>query len=128
MNMFLRAQPEPNPELYMIYPMAKAVLQATKAIREYAINNEWVDEDVGFFVTGASKRGQLTWQVGVANRPDIYPPILGIMPMVPIVPQLPRDMHRMWRSYGGFTFAMHDFVEIGLIDIILSIHLSGKKR
>ena len=40
------------------------------------------------------------------------------MPMVPIVPLLPRDMHRMYRSYGGFTFAMKDFINIGLIDII----------
>ena len=118
LNMFLRAKPEPNPELYLIYPMAKATLQATKAIREYAISKDMVDEDVGFLIVGASKRGQLTWQVGVADRPDLYPPILGIMPCVPIVPALPRDMHRMWRSYGGFTFAMHDFINIGLIDIL----------
>lgn len=38
--------------------------------------------------------------------------------MVPIVPVLPRDMHRQWRSYGGFTFAMKDFIDIGLIDVL----------
>ena len=54
--------------------------------------------------------------VSVTDRPDLYPPILGTMPLVPIFPDMARDMHRMWRSYGRFTFAMHWFINIGLID------------
>ena len=100
----------------MIFSMAKAVLQATKAIKEFGVQNDIVDEDVGFVIIGASKRGQLTWMVSVTDRPDLYPPVLGTMPMVPILPDMQRDMHRMWRSYGGFTFAMRDFIGIGLVD------------
>ena len=75
-----------------------------------------VDEGVGFVVIGASKRGQLTWMVSVADRPDLFPPILATLPSVPIFPSMVKDMHRMWQSYGGFTFAMRDFINIGLID------------
>ena len=58
MKMFLMGPEEvADPENYLIYPMAKAVLQTTKAAREFGIQKELVDEDVGFIVLGASKRG-----------------------------------------------------------------------
>jgi PhoPQ-activated pathogenicity-related protein len=47
----------------------------------------------------------------------MYPPIVGIIPLVPIVPAMQRDTHRMWRSYAGYSFAMHNFIDIGLIEI-----------
>ena len=117
MNMFLRS-PDKDPELYLIFPMAKAVLLATNSIKEFVTMHNYTDPDVGFTVVGASKRGQHTWQVGVADRPDLYARIDAIMPMVPIVPVLPRDMHRAWRDYGGFTWAMTPFIEVGLIGLI----------
>ena len=76
-----------------------------------------VDAGSGFVVTGASKRGWHTWMVGVADRPDLFPPILGIIPLVPIIPSFNEVIHRMWQSYGAFTFAMNDFLkdDIGLL-------------
>ena len=56
MNMYLSSD-NTDPELYLILPMAKAVLQATKAIKEFGVQNDFLDEDVGFVVLGASKRG-----------------------------------------------------------------------
>ena len=56
MDMFLNSS-DPDPELYLIYPMGKAVLQTTKAIKEFAVQKDMVDEGVGFVVMGASKRG-----------------------------------------------------------------------
>ena len=56
MKMFFESE-DKNPELYAIFPMAKSVLLATKAVSEFAVQKDMVDKDVGFFVTGASKRG-----------------------------------------------------------------------
>jgi len=42
------------------------------------------------------------------------PTIKAIAPLVPIVPNLRREMHRMWRSYGGWTFAFSDYTDVNL--------------
>jgi len=42
--------------------------------------------------------------------------ILGIVPQVPIVPSLSEDMHRMWRAYGGFTFAFDSYTHLNLTE------------
>merc|ERR1711871_1885060 len=42
------------------------------------------------------------------------PKILGIAPLVPIVPDLISDVHRQWQSYDGFTFAFSDYTALNL--------------
>lgn len=42
------------------------------------------------------------------------PKIVGIAPLVPIVPSIVADVHRQWQSYGGFTFAFHDYAVLNL--------------
>jgi PhoPQ-activated pathogenicity-related protein len=68
-------------------------------------------------VSGASKRGWTTWMVGAATCPDC-PTVIGIAPLVPIVPDLNQIVHRQYQSLGGFTFAFKDYKEAGLFDII----------
>jgi len=62
----------------------------------------------GWFASGGSKRGWTTWTVG-AVKCDTCPKIIGIAPLVPIVPDLTAEVHRMWRSYNAFTFAFADY-------------------
>jgi PhoPQ-activated pathogenicity-related protein len=42
--------------------------------------------------------------------------IVGICPLVPIVPNLLKEMHWQWRSYNGFTFAFADYVALNLTE------------
>ena len=55
--------------------------------------------------------------VGAADSQD-HPRIAAIAPLIPIVPALVKDLHRMWQSYGGFTYAFKDYLKIGLSDHI----------
>ena len=40
------------------------------------------------------------------------PRALSLVPLVPIVPDLRKEIHRQWRSYGGFTFAFSDYTDV----------------
>ena len=61
MKAFLNAKPKPKPELYGIFPMAKAALQGCRAVRDFAAMRGYITPDAGFIISGGSKRGQLTW-------------------------------------------------------------------
>jgi len=43
------------------------------------------------------------------------PKVAGIFPLVPIVPDIHAEVHRQWKSYGGFTFAFKDYADAGII-------------
>jgi PhoPQ-activated pathogenicity-related protein len=101
----------------LIYPMSKACLNIMKAVQEYSEQEKILEPDSGMVVLGASKRGWTTWMIGTVQS-DLYPTILGIVPMVPIVPMLNKDLHRQWMAYDGFSFAFQDYMDAGLIDKI----------
>ena len=65
-------------------------------------------------VSGASKRGWAGWLMASATCPNCVE-IAALAPVVPIVPGLGPNFHNQWRSYGGFTFAIKDFLTTGLI-------------
>jgi PhoPQ-activated pathogenicity-related protein len=44
--------------------------------------------------------------------------ISAIIPLVPIVPDLLKDVHRQWQSYGGLTFAFKDYTDAGIIQFL----------
>ena len=95
LKLFLES-PDLDPELFDVFPMAKSVLQATKAVKEFTVQKDMVDENVGFIPIGGSKHGHLTWMVSVADRPDLFPPIVATIPMVPIIPAMVLELHRMY--------------------------------
>jgi PhoPQ-activated pathogenicity-related protein len=84
-----------DPNDMLIYPMAKASLAIAKAAIDYEVKKGNLDEGAGTVFQGASKRGWAMWMVGasVGAKTD-YPPVLGILPMVPIVPDLVKNLHR----------------------------------
>jgi PhoPQ-activated pathogenicity-related protein len=41
--------------------------------------------------------------------------VSAIIPLVPIEPNLLKDIHRQWQSYGGWTFAFNDYTEAGVM-------------
>ena len=73
--MFLE-HPEHDPELMIIFPMAKASMNIMKAVNDFGSQNGLIEPDAGHVMMGASKRGWTAWMVGAAHgaAPD-YPPI-----------------------------------------------------
>jgi PhoPQ-activated pathogenicity-related protein len=104
--------PNHSPEWLPRLPMAKAAFQCMRAVEEFTAKQK-IAEIEGWFVAGASKRGWTTWMVGSATC-ESCPTILGIAPLVPIVPNLVADMHRQWMAYGGWTFAFSDYIAVNL--------------
>lgn len=103
---------EQNPEYLARLPMTKGAFKCMQAAQEF-LTSKSIASINGWAVAGASKRGWTTWMVGAATCPTC-PNIVGIAPLVPIVPDLRREMHRMWQSYGGWTFAFTDYIEVNL--------------
>jgi PhoPQ-activated pathogenicity-related protein len=40
------------------------------------------------------------------------------MPLVPIVPNMIKEMHHQWQAYGGFSFAFQDYLDAGIINYL----------
>lgn len=98
-----------DPEWLPRLPMAKAAMAAMRAVTEWTAEKGLAKLE-GFIVAGASKRGWTTWAVGMVTC-DSCPKILAIAPLVPIVPSLHLEMHRMWQAYNGWTFAFSDYMQ-----------------
>ena len=67
-------------------------------------------------MAGGSKRGWTSWLVGAVSCESCVK-IAAITPVVPIVPSLHAEVHRMFQSYDGFTWAFHDFLDAGVIEV-----------
>jgi len=70
----------------------------------------------GWMVAGASKRGWTTWDVGATRCTNCPAKVIAINPLVPIVPEIHEEVHRMWRAYGGFTWAFYDYTELNITE------------
>eukprot|EP01065_Artemidia_motanka_P051275 TRINITY_DN89_c0_g3_i2.p1 TRINITY_DN89_c0_g3~~TRINITY_DN89_c0_g3_i2.p1 ORF type:complete len:510 (+),score=210.59 TRINITY_DN89_c0_g3_i2:70-1599(+) len=103
-----------DPEWLPRLPMVKGAMKAMQAVQEWA-KQEQIAEIDGWVASGASKRGWTTWMVGAVECPTC-PKIVGIAPVVPIVPALSLDMHHMFKSYGGWTFAFNDYMDVNLTE------------
>jgi PhoPQ-activated pathogenicity-related protein len=68
----------------------------------------------GWVVGGGSKRGWTSWDIGATKCETCPAKIKAITPIVGIVPELQKEIHRQWRSYGGFTWAFQDFTGFNL--------------
>ena len=87
-----------------------------RAAQEF-LSSHGIAEVEGWVVSGASKRGWTTWDVGV-TRCSTCVKIFGIAPLVPIAPNITAEIHRMWQAYNGFTWAFSDYTDINLTEKI----------
>ena len=109
--------PKHDPEWLPRLPMAKAGFQCMKAVEEY-LQQKKIANPKGWLVSGASKRGWTSWMVGATTPFEGLPLVIGIAPLVPIVPNLVAEVHRQWMSYDGFTFAFTDYAAVNFTQII----------
>ena len=86
-----------------------------RAAQEF-LKKEDIAHIKGWTVSGASKRGWTTWLVGATRCDSCAAKILGIIPLVPIVPDIIGEVHRQWQSYNGFTFAFTDYTSVNLTE------------
>ena len=82
-----------------------------RAAQEFMHEEKIADID-GWIAYGASKRGMTSWMIGTSICDKPYcPKIKGIVPIVPIVPNLNAGVHEQWRAMGGFSFAFSDYMD-----------------
>eukprot|EP01013_Petalomonas_cantuscygni_P036986 TRINITY_DN67736_c0_g1_i1.p1 TRINITY_DN67736_c0_g1~~TRINITY_DN67736_c0_g1_i1.p1 ORF type:complete len:526 (-),score=77.60 TRINITY_DN67736_c0_g1_i1:197-1723(-) len=99
-----------HPERLLRFPMVKSAVKAMDAVEEFA--NATLHTTVDrFVVSGASKRGWVTWLVGAVARPGR---VMAIVPMVLDVLNLTAVMHHQFKAYDGWTWAFKDYVELNL--------------
>jgi len=67
-------------------------------------------------VSGASKRGWTTWDIAVTRCESCPAKIIAIAPLVPIVPDIIKEVHQQWQSYGGFTWAFEDYTALNITE------------
>ena len=69
----------------------------------------------GWIASGASKRGWISWLYGAVSQTcQSCSNVVAIAPIEPIVPDLIKELHRQWQSYGAWTFAFSDYVEANI--------------
>nr|XP_054762652.1 autocrine proliferation repressor protein A-like [Lytechinus pictus] len=84
-------------------PMTKAVVRAMDTLTDHVlkVRGEKVSK---FVIAGASKRGWTTWTTGAVDKR-----VVGIAPMVLDLLNMVKNLHHMYRSLGGWTFAFEDY-------------------
>jgi len=102
-----------NPEWLVRFPMVKASMRAMDAMTEFVAKelpelNANLDS---FVVAGASKRGWTTWLVGVVDPIRVK----GIVPIVLDAINFAAVEHHQWKSYGGWTWALQDYIDMDIM-------------
>lgn len=86
-----------------------------RAAQEF-LKEKGIADIQGWIVSGASKRGMATMDIGIARCKTCPAKIIALAPIVPIVPDISEEVHRQWMSYGAFTWAFNDYIEKNITD------------
>lgn len=87
--------------------MVKAAVRAMDAVTQFMLTlkpNVRISE---FVVAGASKRGATTWLTGATDKR-----VVGIIPLVFDLLNVKEVVQGMFQSFGGWTFAFTDYIEM----------------
>jgi PhoPQ-activated pathogenicity-related protein len=96
----------------VLLPMVKSAFAAMAAVED--IYSAKVGE-IKWTVSGASKRGWTTWLVGAVDAmlPTEQRRVRGIVPIVLNGLNFEGTLKHQYQVYGGWSFAMHPFVDVG---------------
>ncbi len=101
---YLENLDDPEQNVYMA--MARGAVRAMDAVSEFT--GELLGSSVEQFITyGRSKRGWTTWLTGAMANDRVR----AIIPSVWDGINLSDVFHSQWRNYGGWSFAIEDYVE-----------------
>uniref|UniRef100_A0A7S3H7N8 Uncharacterized protein n=1 Tax=Spumella elongata TaxID=89044 RepID=A0A7S3H7N8_9STRA len=103
-----------NPEWLLRFPMVKASLRAMDTITEYVkIKRPELNTQLDYYsVSGASKRGWTTWDVGAVDPARVQ----AIVPVVLDAINFAAVEHHQYRSYGGWTYALQDYIDMNITE------------
>jgi len=90
-------------------PMVKASLRAMDTMTAYAAQSLHIPRLDFYSVTGASKRGWVTWDVGAVDYKSGR--VALIAPIVLDAINFAAVEHHQWKSYGGWSFLLKDYYE-----------------
>ena len=111
----------PAAEWILLLPMVKSGFAAMAAVDHFLSPSDTADTTtaaaaaVNWQVTGASKRGWVSWLMGAvdAARPEPQRVIRSIAPIVLDGLNFHEFFHLHFGIYGGWSFPMEAFVEVG---------------
>eukprot|EP00428_Durinskia_dybowskii_P071696 CAMPEP_0170400044 /NCGR_PEP_ID=MMETSP0117_2-20130122/24286_1 /TAXON_ID=400756 /ORGANISM="Durinskia baltica, Strain CSIRO CS-38" /LENGTH=557 /DNA_ID=CAMNT_0010656763 /DNA_START=12 /DNA_END=1685 /DNA_ORIENTATION=+ len=103
-----------QPEWLLRFPMVKASLRAMDTITEFMkTKRPELNTQLDYYtVSGASKRGWTTWDVGAVDPARV----VAIVPVVLDAINFVEVEHHQYRSYGGWTYALQDYVDMNLTE------------
>jgi len=104
------AKPD-EPEWLVRFPMVKAAVRAMDAMTEF-VGQKYPEVQIEHYaVAGASKRGWTSWLVGAVDQPRTN----AIMPLVLDAINFQKVEHHQFQSYGGWTYALEDYLEMNIM-------------
>jgi PhoPQ-activated pathogenicity-related protein len=98
-----------DPEYLLRLPMTKAAVRALDTMASFAAKKNPQVDLTKFVVAGASKRGWTTWTTGAVDKR-----VIGIIPIVMDLLNMAKNLHHMYRAYGGWTFAFKDYLDLNI--------------
>jgi len=101
-----------QPEWLVRFPMVKASIRAMDATAEFVAKElPQLGCQLDYFaVSGASKRGWTTWLVGAVDPKRV----MAIAPIVLDAINFVAVEHHEYRSYGGWSYALQDYIDMHL--------------
>lgn len=94
--------------------MVKASLRALDTITDFVkVKRPELNTQIDYYVvSGASKRGWTSWDVGAVDKGRT----VAIVPVVLDAINFVEVEHHQFRSYGGWTYALSDYVDMNLTE------------
>ncbi|CAF1366256.1 unnamed protein product, partial [Rotaria sordida] len=102
-----------NPAVLLHLPMTKASVRAMDAVQKFTAQLR-IPVPETFVIGGASKRGWTTWTTAAVDTKRI----IGATSIVMDLVNLQINLHHLYRSLNGWTFAMKDFYELDIFRTI----------
>jgi len=101
-----------QPEWLVRFPMVKASVRAMDAVTEFMEKKFPEKEKIeSWAVAGASKRGWTTWLVGAVDPARVKV----IVPIVLDAINFIQVEHHEYRSLGGWSFALQDYMDMNIM-------------
>jgi carboxylesterase type B/PhoPQ-activated pathogenicity-related protein len=103
-------------EWLLRFPMVKGSLRAMDAMTEF-VSKKLPELETSldyYIVAGASKRGWTTWDVGAVDPERV----VAIIPIVLDAINFVQVMHHQYQSYGGWSWALSDYVDMNIMSRI----------
>lgn len=100
----------------LMFPMVKSVVRAMDAVEQFAAAKRLPCSKGRFVINGASKRGWTTWMTAATEDRRVA----AIAPMVIDILHMPVSVPYQKHMYGSYSREIHDYVDLGLTDVLSS--------